>query len=84
MEAAEVTEHQASPTGVGERLVARGLLSDRDLEGPVIAETDIALAGGCMNIDSESANTALAFEKRYMSVCFCVFLGDPKVNGSRL
>lgn len=44
MEAAEVTEHQASPTGVGERLVARGLLSDRDLERARVAKREM----GCM------------------------------------
>ena len=44
MEAAEVTEHQAPPTGVGERLVARGLLSERDLERARIAKREM----GCM------------------------------------
>ena len=44
MEAAEVTEHQAPTTGVGERLVARGLLSERDLERARIAKREM----GCM------------------------------------
>ena len=44
MEAAEVTEHQAPPSGVGERLVARGLLSERDLERARIAKREM----GCM------------------------------------
>ena len=44
MEAAEVTEHQASSTGVGERLVARGLLSERDLDRARIAKREM----GCM------------------------------------
>jgi len=44
LEAAEVTEHQAPPTGVGGRLVARGLLSERDLERARIAKREM----GCM------------------------------------
>lgn len=44
MEAAEVTEHQAPPTGVGGRLIARGLLSERDLERARIAKREM----GCM------------------------------------
>ena len=44
MEAAKVTEHQAPPSGVGERLVARGLLSERDLERARIAKREM----GCM------------------------------------
>ena len=44
LEAAEVTEHQAPPAGVGERLVARGLLSERDLERARIAKREM----GCM------------------------------------
>ena len=44
MEAAEVTEHQAPPSGIGERLVARGLLSERDLERARIAKREM----GCM------------------------------------
>jgi len=44
LEAAEVTEHQAPPSGVGERLVARSLLSERDLERARIAKREM----GCM------------------------------------
>ena len=39
-----MTEHQAPPSGVGERLVARGLLSERDLERARIAKREM----GCM------------------------------------
>ena len=44
MEATEVTEHEAPPTGVGDRLVGCGLLSERDLERARIAKREM----GCM------------------------------------
>ncbi len=44
MEAAAVTEHQAPSSTVGERLVERGLLSERDLERARIAKREM----GCM------------------------------------
>ena len=55
-------------------------LLNRDLQCPVAAESNIALAGGSMDVDTQSTGGRLSFKEGYVRMCFGVFLGNAQVE----
>ncbi len=55
-----------------------------NFQGPCIAESHIALAGGGMDVNTQPTNRRLPFQKRNVAMGFGVFFGHPKVQGSGL
>ena len=49
----------------------------RYFEGPVAAKTDIAFAGGSMDIDTQPPGRGFPLQERYMGVGLRIFMGDP-------
>lgn len=55
-------------------------LADRNFQRPRVTEADITLSRRCVNVDSQSSYTALAFQERYMRVRFSVLLRNTKIE----
>ena len=55
-----------------------------NFQGPCIAESHIALAGGGVDVNAQPTNRRLPFQKRNVAMGFGVFFGHPKVQGSGL
>ena len=59
-------------------------LSARNFQGPGIAESHITFTGGGVYVYAQPTYGRLPFQKRHMTVGFCVLFGDPEVQGSGL
>ena len=49
----------------------------RDFQGPVVAKTYIALAGGSVDIDTQPSHAGFSFQERDSIMCFGVFFRNP-------
>ena len=58
-------------------------LGNRNLERPVIAEADVALACRGMDIDTQASDTGFAFEEGHVLVRLGVLEGRAEISDSR-
>ena len=68
----------------GHSLVDAYRLFNRNLEGPVAAKTDIALASGGMDIDAKATRGGFTLQEGYMGMGFGIFQGSTQVKYMRL
>ena len=55
-------------------------LSDRNLECPVVAESDVPLAGSGMDVYPEAPHAGLPLEKRHVTTRLGILLGHTKIG----
>src|SRR5690625_1935525 len=65
----------------GHSFVDTHRMGTRDFKRPRIAKSDISFTGCSMDIDSQPADTTLAFQKRYSTMSFSILHRHPQIQG---